>query len=181
MGAQCGNVRSNDRTAWDGKVIVPIGKLELSGRYQRIGSAFDAPGAWDKIGRWFNPTDIEGYGGGIRYPFSRRLSLVGEGNAYRIIGASDNKIRHYKAGLKFGLTSANSVDLGAEAVDWEPGVGNKNRERYYNVGFGHDFNANTSFKVLYQYIQYKAGDFAAVGPAFNYEGGVAVTQFTVRF
>ena len=106
---------------------------------------------------------------------------MGEGNIYQVIGARDNEIHHYKAGLKFGLTSANSVDLGAEAVDWEPAVGNKNRERYYNVGFGHDFNANTSFKVLYQYIQYKAGAFPAVGPAFNYEGGVAVTQFSVRF
>jgi len=180
-GAGVGNIHANDRTAWDGRVIVPIGKLELSGRYKRIGSDFDSPGAWDKIGRWFNPTSIEGYGGGIRYPFSRRLSLVGEGNVYQIIGARDNEIHHYKAGLKFGLTSANSVDLGAEAVDWEPAAGNKNRERYYNIGFGHDFNANTSFKVLYQYIQYKAGDFAAVGPAFNYDGGVAVTQFTVRF
>jgi len=181
VGTGAGNLHANDRTAWDGKVIVPIGKLELNGRYKRIGSAFDAPGAWDKIGRWFNPTSIEGYGGGIRYPFSRRLSLVGEGNVYQIIGARSNEIHHYKAGLKFGLTSANNVDLGAEVVDWDPGVGPKNRERYYNVGFGHDFNANTSFKVLYQYIQYKAGAFPAVGPAFDYEGGVAVTQFSVRF
>jgi len=180
-GHGAGNVHADDRTAWDGKVIIPIGKLELNGRYQKIGSAFDAPGAWDKIGRWFNPTAIEGYGGGLRYPFSHKLSLVAEGHSYQIIGARSNEIRHYKAGFKFGLTSANSVDLGAEAVDWDSAIGNKNRERYYNVGFGHDFNANTSFKVLYQYIQYKAGDFPAVGPAFNYDGGVAVTQFTVRF
>ena len=49
-------------------------------------------------------------------------------------------------------------------MDWKPAIGNKNRERYYDIGFGHNFNPNTSFKVLYQYIVYKAGDFPAVGP-----------------
>jgi polyhydroxyalkanoate synthesis regulator phasin len=180
-GPASGNVHQNDRTAWDGKLVVPIGKLELDGRYKRIGSDFDSPGAWDKIGRWFNPTDIEGYGGGLTYPFSSKLSLVGEGNHYTLIGARSDVIEQYKAGFKFGLTSSNSVDLGAEVVDWKPGVGNKNRERFYNIGFGHNFNPNTSFKVLYQYIVYKAGDFPVVGPAFNYNGGVAVTEFSVRF
>jgi S-layer family protein len=180
-GPASGNLHANDRTAWDGKVIVPIGKLELNGRYKRIGSDFDAPGAWDKIGRWFNPTDIEGYGAGLRYPFTSHLSLVGEGNRYEVIGDRNSRIKHYKAGIKYGLTSSNSVDLGAELVDWDPAVGNKNRERYYDIGFGHNFNPNTSFKVLYQYIVYKAGDFPAVGPAFDYNGGVAVTEFSVRF
>jgi len=122
------NVKANDKTAWDGKVVIPIGKLELNGQYRRIGSDFDAPGDWGKIGRWFNPTDIEGYGGGLRYPFSSRLALVGEGHKYQLIGARDNDIIHYKAGIQFGLTSSNSVDLGAEAVDWEPAVGATNRE-----------------------------------------------------
>jgi len=180
-GPATGNLHANDRTAWDGKVIIPIGKLELDGRYRRIGPDFDAPGAWGKIGRWFNPTDIEGYGGGLNYPLSSKLSLVGEGNRYTFIGARDDRVEQYKAGLKFGLTSRNSVDLGAEVVDWKPAVGNKNRERYYDIGFGHNFNPNTSFKVLYQYIVYKAGDFPVVGPAFDYNGGVAVTEFSVRF
>lgn len=179
-----GNLRQMDRTAADGKVILrPFSKLEVAGQYQRVGIAYDAPGYWFKIGRWFNPKGIEGYGGTLTYPFSRRLSLVGEGHVYQIIGARDNEILHYKAGIRYGLTSSNNVDLGAEAVDWEPaGTGaRKNRERYYNVGFGHDFNPNMSFKVLYQYITYDAGQFAFVGPNFNYNGGVAVTQFTVRF
>jgi hypothetical protein len=181
FGQGTGNLHANDRTAWDGKVIVPIGKLELNGQYQRIGSDFDAPGAWDKWGRWFNPTGIEGYGGGLRYPFSHRLSLVGEGHTYQVIGARANEIHHYKAGIKFGLTSTNAVDLGGEEVSWIPAVGPINRERYYNIGFGHDFNANTSWKILYQYIDYHAGAFGAVGPTYNYNAGVAVTQFSVRF
>jgi polyhydroxyalkanoate synthesis regulator phasin len=180
-GAGTGNIRTSDRQAWDGKLVVPIGKLELNGEYKKVGSDFDAPGDWGKIGRWFNPTDIEGYGGGLRYPLSHRLSLVGEGHKYTLIGARDNDIVHYKAGLNFGVTSTNSLLLGAEAVDWESAVGGTNRERYYDIGFGHEFNSNLSWKILYQYLTYKPGGFPAVGPAFPYNGGVAVTEFAVRF
>jgi hypothetical protein len=176
------NPASQDRRAWDGKVIVPIGKLELNGQYRRIGFAFDAPGNWGKIGRWFNPRNIEGYGGGLRYPFSSRLALVADAHDYRFLIAGSPKIHHYEAGLKFGLTSTNSVDLGYEQVSWT-GVGVSNKEHYYNIGLGHDFNANTSFKVLYQYIVNEAGTFPGVLPTgtLGYDGGVAVTEFSVRF
>jgi hypothetical protein len=181
FGHGAGNIHAADREAWHGNLIIPIGKLELKGLYQKVGRAFDAPGSWDKIGRWFNPTSIEGYGGSASYPINHKLTAVAEGATYEIIGARSSGLDHIKAGIKYGLTSANSVDLGGEWVDWNPGTGAKGRERYYNIGFGHDFNANTSFKVLYQYIVYKAGDFPSVGPAFDYEGGVAMTQFSVRF
>jgi hypothetical protein len=181
LNTEVGNDKTKDRQAWDGRVIVPIGKLELEGQYKRIGSAFDAPGNWGKIGRWFNPTAIEGYGGALRYPFSSKISLQGEGHVYQLIGARANEIKHYKAGIKYGLTSSNSIDLGFENVNWDAATGGSNRERYYNVGWGHDFNANSSFKVLWQWIDYQAGNFPAVGPAFDYKGGVAVTQFSVHF
>jgi len=179
-----GNIHENDRVAWDGRLTVPIGKLEIGGQYKRIGQAFDSPGAWGKIGRWFNPRGIEGYGGSLHYPFSKRLSLEGEGHHYQIIGDRANEITHYKAGIRFGLTSSNSIDLGTEQVMWEAATGRDNKERYYNIGWAHDFNPNTSFKVLYQYIDYTAGNFGGGGivqPDFDYTGGVAVTQFTVRF
>ena len=41
--------------------------------------------------------------------------------------------------------------------------------------------SNTSFKLLYQWIDYETGAFPAVLPGFDYTGGVAVTQFSVRF
>lgn len=177
------NPKSQDRRAWDGKVIVPIGKLELNGQYRRIGFAFDAPGNWGKIGRWFNPRNIEGYGGGLRYPFTSRLALVADAHVYRELLLGSPKIHHYQAGLKFGLTSTNSVDLGYEQVTWKPVAGATNKEQYYNIGLGHDFNANTSFKVLYQYIVNEAGVFPGIAPGapLGYDGGVAVTEFSVRF
>jgi hypothetical protein len=178
---EVGNDETKDRTAWDGKATIPIGRLELTGDYKRIGGAFDAPGAWGKIGRWFNPKGIEGWGGSARFPLGKKIALTGEGHQYQIIGSRDNEIRHYKAGVQFGLTSSNSIDLGAEQVSWDAAVGGTNKERYYNIGWGHNFNDNTSFKLLWQWIDYETGNFPAVLPGFDYTGGVAVTQFTVRF
>jgi predicted porin len=178
---EVGNDDTDDRTAWDAAATVPLGRLELTGMYKRVGEAFDAPGNWGKIGRWFNPSSIEGWGGRLTFPLGSRLSLVGEGHEYSIIGARSNEIRHYKAGIKFGLTSSNSVDLGYEQVDWDAAAGPSNKEKYYNIGWGHNINENTSFKLLFQYIDYETGGFPAVLPTFDYTGGVAVTQFTVRF
>jgi hypothetical protein len=181
IGTDVGNDNTKDRTAWDGRATIPLGRLELTGEYKRIGGAFDAPGAWGKIGRWFNPKGIEGYGGSLRFPLGKSIALTGSGHQYQIVGARDNEIRHYKAGVQFGLTSSNSIDLGAEQVSWDAAVGGTNKERYYNIGWGHNINQNTQFKLLYQWIDYETGNFPAVLPGFDYTGGVAVTQFTVRF
>jgi hypothetical protein len=178
---EVGNDSTDDRTAWDGRATIPIGRLELTGLYKKVGGAFDAPGSWGSIGRWVNPKGIEGYGGAARFPLGKSMALTGEGAQYKVIGARDNKINHYKAAVQFGLTTANSIDFGAEQVTWDSAVGGSNKERYYNVGWGHSFNDNTSFRLMWQWIDYEAGSFPAVLPGFDYTGGVAVTQFTVRF
>ena len=100
---------------------------------------------------------IEGYGGSIRYPFTTRLALEGAGHVYQVIGARDNKIKHYKAGVKFGLTSSNSINLGAEWVNWDWAVGGANRERYYNIGWGHDLDAGAFVQAAVPVHQLQRG------------------------
>jgi len=179
-GSESSRQHVNDRRAWDGRVRVPVGKLALTGFYRRIGANFDAPGAWFTIGRWKNPRGLEGFGGNARYPLGNRLALDFEGASYSIIGARDNTVLHLKGGLKYALTSRNSVDLGVENVDFDAGAGDTTNERYINIGFGHSFNPNMSFKLLYQIIDFSAGA-ADITPNQDYTAGVAVTQFTVRF
>jgi hypothetical protein len=180
LGNETSRQRTNDRRAWDGRVRVPLGKLALTGFYRRIGANFDAPGSWFTIGRWKNPRALEGYGGTARYPLGNRLALDFEGAWYQIIGARDNEVLHLKGGLKYALTSRNSVDLGVENIDYDVSGGDTTTERYINIGFGHSFNPNMSFKLLYQIIDFNAGG-VDITPNQDYTGGVAVTQFTVRF
>ena len=56
------------------------------------------------------------------------------------------------------------------------------------IGVGHDFNKNTSFKLLYQIVHYndKSTGFgstngAATGSDNNYSGDIAVGQFSLKF
>jgi len=183
-GPASGNIHEADRNAWDGNVTVPIGKLRISGGYKRIGQAFDSPGAWGKIGRWFNPRGIEGYGGSLSYPISKKIIWEAEGHHYSIIGSRDNEIDHWKVGSRYRLGSSNAVGLGTEQVTWKAATGGDNKEKYYNIGISHDFSPNITLNLQYQYIDYESGNFGGGGivlPGYDYIGGVAVSQFIVRF
>jgi S-layer homology domain len=179
-GDESSRQKAKDKEAWDGRVRVPIGKLALTGFYRKVGPNFDAPGSWFTIGRWKNPRAVEGYGGTARYPLGNKLALDFEGASYSIIGARDNDVLHLRGGLRYALTSRNSVDFGYEEADYSGATGSSSTERYYNIGFGHSFNPNMSLKLLYQIIDFSAGA-VDITPNQDYTGGVAVTQFTVRF
>jgi hypothetical protein len=169
-----------EKRAFDGRLGFSFGKLDLTGYYKRLGVGFDAPGYWGTIGRWKNPRGLEGFGGVLTLPLGGRTSLVAEAADYRFIGLSDTDLRHYKAGIAFALTSSNRVDLGYERAEYDPPAGSKAKEEYINIGWGHNFSATTSFKLLYQIINFEVGD-TGINPLADYDAAVAVTQFTVRF
>jgi hypothetical protein len=180
-GAETSRPIAKANQAFDGKLSVPIGKLTLAGFYRRIGDNFDAPGAWFNIGRWKNPRSIEGYGGTAMYPISSKIALNFEGAVYTVIGNRDNEITHLKGGLNYALTSSNSVGLGVENVEFDVAGADSVTERYINIGWGHQFNPNASFKLLYQIINFEGDVGADIAPNADFDGAVAVTQFTVRF
>jgi hypothetical protein len=171
---------SDERQIWDVHAGVSFGKLDLLGYYKRLGVGFDAPGNWGAIGRWKNPRGLEGVGGKVTLPLGSSMALMGEYADYRFIGLSDTDLKHYKAGVAFGLSSSNRIDLGYERADYEPPVGSKAKEEYINIGWGHNFSPTTSFKLLYQIINFEVGD-TGLNPLADYDAAVAVTQFTVRF
>jgi uncharacterized coiled-coil protein SlyX len=169
-----------EKRAWDTRLGYRFGKLDLEGYYKRLGVGFDAPGNWGTIGRWKNPRGLEGFGGRLTFPLGSRASIVAEGADYRFIGLADTTLRHWKAGVAFGLTSSNRVDLGIERAEYDPPAGDKATEQYINIGWGHNFSPTTSFKLLYQIINFDVGD-TGINPLADYDAAVAVTQFTVRF
>jgi len=181
FGRKTGVSDDNNRRIWDARLGYRFfGKLDLTGFYKRLGVGFDAPGYWGSIGRWKNPRGLEGWGGLASYPLGNRMSLTAEGADYRFIGLPDTSLRHYRAGIAFGLTSTNRVDLGYELAEYEPPSGDKAKEQYINIGWGHNFSPTTSFKVLYQIINFDVGD-TQLNPLSDFDAAVAVTQFTVRF
>jgi len=180
-------IGENDRRAWDMRVEFPIKKANITGFYKRIGDGFDAPGYWGRMGQWFNPRGIEGFGGTVEMPIGKRLVLEGEYgdynyNAFRRFGASGSDLTYIRGGLRYPLSSKNSLGLGYERVDYDPnGAGGVDRtEQYYNIGLAHQFSPNLTFQILYQFLNVHSGAVLDL-PGFNYKANIIATQFQARF
>jgi hypothetical protein len=198
-----------NRTAVDARLSVPIGTMTIGGSYRRIDPNFSTPGYWGKIGYLTNPVDIEGPTANLSIPIIRDLTFNALGEWYHGMGATYNpglfpggfgfgpgavgviipdlaggdNLKHYVAGFSYSLTSTNKVDLGYEEVRYRPTGLDVSRQTFINVGFGHDFNPNTSVKLLYQFVTEKNVNVATHpfwGPRDGV-GNVAITQFSVRF
>jgi len=192
---------SSDNFAWNANLKFMLGKLGLGAGYTVVKANYIAPGYWLREGRVVNPQNIKGVVANLSYPFGTKLSLVAEGqflepedDGLAVTGRSAveqgqffgvgagiiDKLTYWRAGLKYGLTATNTVDLGWEEALWKPTVGSDTRERYVNIGLGHSFNANASLKLLYQIIEFKAGG-VPLFPDASYRGGEAAAQFELKF
>lgn len=186
-GGDVNTVRDDDTYAWEAAAAFNAGSLSLGAGYRYISPFFAAPGYWDKVGAWTNPVDVKGPFVRASYALGGGLALTGEAKFYTGTDATaatlsdDSKVTNFRAGIKYGLTSASAVDLGVEYTRYEsPNFGDAEpREVFYNIGYGFSFNPNTSLKLLYQVV-----DFADKGTGFDPgsgRGGVGAAQFSVKF
>ena len=183
----------DENYAWDVAGTLNKGAFSLNGGYKEVRAFFGAPGYWDKLGSFTNPTDIRGPYVKASYAFSPTFALEAGGKFYKGTGkrqgegglSSDDKITNFKAGLKYGLSGASSVDAGIEQTEYDvEKAGNnagrgKPKELFYNIGYGYSFNPATSFKLLYQIINYRDNNTGF--DTINGRGGVGAAQFSVKF
>jgi len=194
--------------AWDVNGAITRGALDLMAGYKHIEPNFSAPGAWDKIGQWQNPTDIKGPYVGAKYAIGNRWSINGYGGFYRFIrndimdttgtantltyvgvdgntvGLDQAKLKHYKAGLTFQTDPKGTIGIEGEWVKWEPvDAGGNPMERYYTISYNRLLTDNSKLRLLYQFIDYDAKGDTAAAPygTQTYKGGVAVAQVSMGF
>ena len=193
--------------ATDDQLAFAVGGLQLKGGYQYVGPDFSAPGYWGKIGSWSNPTNIRGGVASAKYAFTPKLSFNADYEAYKAAYGSDGQgravnsplqqgdhLNRYQVGLGYGLSSAYSVDLGYENVQYDlrnnSGTlarAGKPSETYVTFGVGHSVSNNASIKLLYQVVHYddKGTGFdstaSANGNNGKQDGGIATAQFQLKF
>jgi len=175
---------TDDNVAWDGQVNGTFGKLTAAVGYKSIGRNFTAAGAWDKVGRWTNPADVKGPYVDITIPIARKLKVALNGEMLEFIDNGPGKVNKAEAGVKWGISKTNSVDLGYEWVQWDPDTAGVDTgvESYATIGWAHQMTANAGFKVGYQFVNWDGGrDLVPYGPATDYRGGLGVVQFGVSF
>ncbi|MEN6372495.1 MAG: S-layer homology domain-containing protein [Armatimonadota bacterium] len=183
----------DNNTAIDANVGFGAGKLGVKLGWKQVENNFTAPGYWDKIGMWTNPTNVEGPYLNLGYPIMPNLNLVANAAFYSgandlptslvpaVINTTDDDLWKADLGLRWGISTANSLNLGYEYVKWEPDGADNTKETYLTLGWGFQINPSAGLNIGYQIIDYSPdGTVCPYGTA-DYKGSVAVAQFKARF
>ncbi|MEN6520008.1 MAG: S-layer homology domain-containing protein [Armatimonadota bacterium] len=183
----------DNNTAIDGNIGFGLGKLSAKLGWRQVENNFTAPGYWEKVGMWTNPTNVEGPYVNLAYPIIPNVNVVANGAFYSgandvptlvdVMDTTDDDLWKADLGLRWGVSTANSLNLGYEFVRWSPdGVGaDDTDETYLTIGWGYQINPSAGFNIGYQIIDYDpSGTVCPYGTA-DYKGSVAVAQFKARF
>lgn len=200
------NVYNDDNNAYITTLGYDAGAVKVTAGYQYIDPRFGAPGYWNKIGSWYNPTNVRGPFGKLTWQVKDSLLLYGggdiiEGARNRAItvgavgnggfGIADNLYRA-NAGVKWTINKTFTTSFDYEGVFWDlspnssfSGVRSKPVEQYLTFGAGVNLTSNTVLKLGYQIINLQD-----VGGGFGFtsaDGGnsanasVLTTQVAVKF
>lgn len=176
--------------AFDAKVGTTFGGLGLDLGWKTVERNFAAPGYWERLGRWANPTNIEGPYVGLNYGLTSSVKLVANAAMYSgandigglpgVINSEDDDIQRGTLGLKWGISPAWTVDAGAEVIRWKPNGADRSDEAYYTIGAAWQINPSAGLKLAYQIVDYD-GSGATTPYGADYKGNLAVAEFGVKF
>ena len=193
---------NEDNNAFMVNVAYASGPISASAGYQYIDPRFGAPGYWNKIGNWYNPTNIQGPYARVGYQLTKKLSanlgfdfyegarnrsvatLLGNGGF--TVGSS---IARASAGVKYMVSKALTVGADYEGVSYDLSSAasatlarSKPNEQYITFHADTALAGNTVLKFAYQMAGARdvGGGFTGnSGAAINYS--VFTTQVAVHF
>lgn len=194
------NVRSIGESAvgWNAGLSYNTGKLDMKAGYLLIGDGTTTPGFWLRADRSSAIRNARGASASVRYNLSRRIMLSAAGEIltpYNPNGsarlrwsaassgdtsaASTDRLTHWKAGIQYGLSSANAISLGYEEGKWDSGIAAK--ERYITIGLDRTLGRSSSLRLLYQISDYNPSIADQYGENARASGGVASAQLEMKF
>lgn len=199
------NFDNEDNNAYNLALGYNSGPITASAGYQYIDPRFSAPGYWNKLGNWYNPTNIMGPFVRVGYKIipGLRLTVGGDfltGARNRGLGALniDDNVNRVNAGLSYKFNKRIGLDVDYEGVFYDLSTastglagGARPQEQYLTFGAGLNLATNTVLKLAYQIITYNnfsngfglgTGYPAGVGGGGNnYTSTVFTTQLAVHF
>jgi hypothetical protein len=178
---------NDDNNAYLLNLGYKTGPVTAQAGYQYIDPRFQAPGYWNKIGNWYNPTNVRGPYVRVGYDFTKKLAgfagadyLEGARNrpgdaALGLTGFTmGDNIYRATAGLKFKLNKVVALDASYEGVMYNlngassvSGLESHPTEQYITLGSSLSLTPNTIFKLAYQ-----------IGTSDDQGGGFAATTGT---
>ena len=158
------NVSNDDNNAFTANVGYNSGPIKTTVGYQYIDPKFSAPGYWNKIGNWYNPTNVAGPFARVDYDFSKKIGLnVGadflEGARNRPGFTKGTNIFRALGGVKYHLSKQFDLSADYEGVFYSlsaassvSGRRSKPIEQYLTFGAGVNLAGNTVLKLAYQIL-----------------------------
>lgn len=157
--------------------------------YRSVDPLYGAPGAWNRVGTYWSPVDLEGWvaEGGLNLSQNLKLNafgtlLAGRGTSESVLGRSD-RAQTFRVGLDYWLGSGTSVFANIETNRWDFDGGGSPSQNWYTAGVSHSFGNSWNLKFLFQLSGSKAdGDerFKLFGQEIA-RGGLIGTQLTLRY
>jgi hypothetical protein len=182
-----------DNAAWAGWLAYNTDRWGFDAGYARVEGNFGAFGSWGRLGTQWNPTNIEGFGGGVWFKLNDRIKLMagaamfdGAEDTSGLFGlpiTTDDQVQSYHIGVDYMLNSAWNLNLGYENVKWDFDAGLDPSQRWYNIGLSHNLSESSQLKIMYLMSDV---DFKGVGSLdpfgdSRYKGGILSTQMSFKF
>jgi hypothetical protein len=189
---------NDDNNAYVANVAYASHGLGIQGGYQHYDPRFAAPGYWNKIGNWYNPTGVQGPYVRVNYDFTKKLEANVGGDYLTGVHFSEDPgslhagtaITRGSAGLKYKLNKFVNLSASYEGVFYDlSGVdSNSGRraqpvEQYITLGANVNLTGNTVLKLAYQIENFQdlGGGFQATTPGGTSNSSTFVTQVGVHF
>ncbi len=159
--------------------------------YKSIDPLYAAPGAWGRIGTWWNPVDLQGFHVDAWLRLSDNLTLSGMGafmngrETDSSVLDEDDQVTTIKVGLDYKLSSMSSIMLGYETNMWdlEDNFGGEPTQNWFTLGFNFGLSDNANLRLFWQVSDTDADGVSPFG-FFGQErarGGLIGTQLSVKF
>ena len=186
---------NDDNNAYLLNVGYNSGPLNATVGYQYYDPRYSAPGYWNKIGNWYNPTNVQGPFARVTYGLSQALqfSLGGDflsGARNRPGFTIGSSIGRATAGAKYRVNRMLNFSADYEGVFYDLSgattlTGNRAKpvEQYITFGAGVNLSGNTVLKLAYQLINTQDVGSGLIGysPGGTSNASVFNTSVAVHF
>lgn len=188
-----------DSSAYNLKLRYNAGPIGVLGGFQYVNAGFAAPGAWNSIGSWINPTNVQGTFVKVNYNMNPRTAFQVGGDVITgaqnrsfsygsgvngVLGPHDS-INRITAGMNYKLWDRASLTADWQGVYWDLsssssilGVESRPFESYLNLGTGFSLRDNTTLSFGYRIGT--LSNFGGVGALSGAANGTSYNAFTTQ-
>ncbi|MFM7321933.1 MAG: S-layer homology domain-containing protein [Armatimonadota bacterium] len=160
----------SDNTAYEVGTKIGSGSWTLSGGYRQVEQNFSAPGNWDRLGTFQNPTNIKGAYGTFNLNLGSRLAASVTGRDYKPVTGAGANLANVSTTLNYRLSPVSEFSASVDKTD----NGSAVTQKFTSFNFSKQLSGNSLFRLGYQIADHALS-------AVDSKGGIVTSSYSVRF